>query len=202
MRRHAVLTFVAVLGVGAMLVAAGEARAQTQSKPKPVAPPVKTAQPPTPTPQPPAQTPPAAQPAAPQSLPTAATAVPETPSEATLGIPFYPNMQFIESYNAGAGQRYYLFGTASSFAEVVAYYKSVLKQKGELVFEVPATHEFDVGRFNEETMAFPPSVTVKDYTGVGLQGYPNPKAGAEPARFKTVVQIVPIPAAAPAPVRR
>jgi hypothetical protein len=196
MRRHAVLTFVAVLGVGAML-AAGEARAQTQSKPKPVAPPVKTVQPPTPTAQPPAQIPPAAQPAPAQPLPAAVSAAPEAPSEATLGIPFYPGMQFIESYNAGAGQRYFLFGTVSSFADVVAYYKSVLKQKGELVFEVPATHEFDIGRFNEETMAFPPSVTVKDYTGVGLQGYPNPKAGAEPARFKTVVQIVPIPPVAP-----
>ena len=201
MRRHAVLTFVAILGAGAML-AAGEARAQTQSKPKPVAPPVKTVAPPAPAPQPPAQTPPAAQPAPAQPVPTATTAAPDTPSEATLGVPFYPNMQFIESYNAGAGQRYFLFGTVASFADVVAYYKSVLKQKGELVFDVPATHEFDIGRFNEDTMAFPPSVTVKDYTGLGLQGYPNPKAGAEPARFKTVIQIVPIPAAAPAPVRR
>jgi len=69
----------------------------------------------------------------------------------------------------------------------------VLKQKGELVFDEPATHQFDLGRFREETMGFPPSVTVKDYTWGGMKGLPNPKPGAEPARFQTVIQIVPIP---------
>ena len=29
---------------------------------------------------------------------------------------------------------------------------------------------FDVGRFREETMAFPPGVTVKDYTWAGSAG--------------------------------
>jgi hypothetical protein len=119
----------------------------------------------------------------------------ETPGEATLGLPIYPSAQFIASYDAGRGQRYYLFGTTASFADVVSYYKSVLKQKGDLVFEEPATHVFEVGRFREDTMAFPPSVTVKDYTWGGMRGYANPKAGGEPARFPTVVQVVPIPAA-------
>ncbi len=117
----------------------------------------------------------------------------EAPNEATLGVPLYPTMRFIASYDAGLGQRYYLFGTTASFADVVSYYKSVLKQKGELVFEEPATHMFETGRFREDTMAFPPSVTVKDYTWGGMQGYPNPKPGAEPARFPTIVQIVPVP---------
>jgi hypothetical protein len=70
----------------------------------------------------------------------------------------------------------------------------VLKQKGELVYEEPPVHMFEVGRFREETMAFPPGVTVKDYTWGGSAGYLNPKRGAEPARFKTIVQIVPAPA--------
>ena len=39
-------------------------------------------------------------------------------------------------------------------------------------------------------MAFPPGVTVKDYTWAGSHGYLNPKRGAEPARFKTIIQIV------------
>jgi hypothetical protein len=103
-------------------------------------------------------------------------------------------MRFITSYDAGLGQRFYLFGTTASFADVVAYYKSVLKEKGELVFEEPATHMFEIGRFREDTMAFPPSVTVKDYTWGGLQGYPNPKPGAVPERYPTVVQIVPVSA--------
>jgi hypothetical protein len=190
MRRHAVRSFAAVLWVGALL-AANDAMGQTQSKPKPVAPPVKA-------------TVPAAQPQLPP--PPAAVQVQPAPQAETppdLGVPPYPNMQFIESYNAGAGQRYYLFGTAAGFADVVAYYKSVLKQRGELVFDAPtATYQFDIGRFVEETMAFPPSVTVKDYTGPGLQGYPNPKPGAEPARFKTIIQIVPVLPTAAAPVRR
>ena len=132
-------------------------------------------------------------PAVPQPAGTASQ--PAEPNETTLGVPLYPGLQFIASYDAGRGQRYYLFGTTSDFAQLVNYYKSVLKQKGELVYEEPPIHMFDVGRFREETMAFPPSVTVKDYTWAGSLGYLNPKRGAEPARFKTIVQIVPSPAA-------
>ena len=40
-------------------------------------------------------------------------------------------------------------------------------------------------------MAFPPSVTIKDYQSEISRGYPNPKPGAQPARFPTVIQIVP-----------
>jgi hypothetical protein len=113
------------------------------------------------------------------------------PSEATLGVTVYPGAQFIASYDAGRGQRYYLFGTISSFSALVSYYRTLLKQRGELIFEAPATHQFDTGRFREESMAFPPSVTIKDYQSEISQGYPNPKPGAEPARFPTIIQIVP-----------
>jgi hypothetical protein len=121
----------------------------------------------------------------------------EQPSEATLGVPLYPGVQFIASYDAGRAQRYYLFGAESDFAQVVGWYKTVLKQKGELIFDEPPVHMFEIGKFKEETMAFTPSVTVKDYTWAGSLGYLNPKRGATPARFKTVVQIVPNPPAAP-----
>ena len=73
----------------------------------------------------------------------------------------------------------------------------MLKQRGELVYDEPPIHMFEVGRFREETMAFPPGVTVKDYGWAGSLGYLNPKRGAEPARFKTIIQIVPAPAGAP-----
>ena len=119
---------------------------------------------------------------------------PGDPTEATLGVPIYPGSQFIASYDAGRGQRYYLFGTTSDFAQTVTFYRNVLKQRGELVYEEPPIHMFDVGRYREETMAFPPGVTVKDYTWAGSAGYLNPKRGVEPARFKTIVQIVPAPA--------
>ena len=130
--------------------------------------------------------------------PAPATAVPvrpasnEAPTEATLGVPIFPGAQFIASYDAGRGQRYYIFGSPASFVDLVAYYRTVLKQKGELVYDVPATHEFDVGKYREETMAFPPGVTIKDYQSDISQGYPNPKPGGQPARFPTLIQIVPV----------
>ncbi|MCA1559874.1 MAG: hypothetical protein LC753_09075 [Acidobacteria bacterium] len=121
----------------------------------------------------------------------------EEPTEATLGAPIYPGADFVASYDAGRGQRYYLFGTTTDFLQIVNYYKTVLKQRGELVYEEPPIHMFDIGRFREETMAFPPGVTVKDYTWGGSAGYLNPKRGAEPARYKTIIQIVPAPPAVP-----
>jgi hypothetical protein len=133
----------------------------------------------------------AAAPPAPAPAPPATAAADAAPSEATLGVAVYPGAQFIASYDAGRGQRYYLFGTIGSFSALVTYYRTQLKQRGELIFEAPATHQFDTGRFREEAMAFPPSVTIKDYQSEISQGYPNPRAGAEPARFPTIIQIVP-----------
>ena len=115
----------------------------------------------------------------------------ETPTEQQLGMPIFPAAQFIRSYDAGHGQRYYLFGSQASLDEVVAYYRTALKQKGDLVFERPATYMFEVGRYRPETMAFPPGVTVKDFTWGGTAGYPNPTPKAQPERFPTVIQIVP-----------
>lgn len=121
------------------------------------------------------------------------------PTEAELGVSIYPTAVYLRSYDAGRGQRYYIFGVNSPFAEMVTYYRNILKEKGNLVFEVPATHVFEIGRFREETMAFPPSVTVKDYSFSGSGGYPNPVPGATPDRFQTLIQIVPAPAGTPQP---
>jgi hypothetical protein len=93
------------------------------------------------------------------------------------------------------GQTYCLYGSTQAFADVVTYYRTVLKDRGELVFDAPATHMFEVGKFKETEVAFPPGVTVKDYTWSGSPGYTNPKPGATPAFFPTVIQIVPPPPA-------
>jgi hypothetical protein len=129
-------------------------------------------------------------PAQPQQTPSAQPSTAE-PTEATLGVPIYPGAEFVASYDAGKGQRFYLFGTNADFSEIVNYYRTVLKQKGDLVYEEPPVQEFDIGKYREETMAFPPSVTVKDYSWGGAAGYMNPKRGKQPARFKTIIQVVP-----------
>ena len=138
---------------------------------------------------------PAAPPTQPPAIPPRQTAPASTPeaaqSESQLGVQMYPGSQFLASYDAGRGQRYFLFGTTASFVDVVAFYRNVLKQKGDLIFDAPATHQFDIGRFREETMAFPPSVTVKEFQSQISQGYPNPRPNAQPARFPTVIQVVP-----------
>lgn len=120
----------------------------------------------------------------------------QAPDEATLGIPIYPTARFIASYDAGLGQRYYLFGVAAPFADIVAYYRNVLRSRGSLLFEQPPVHMFETGRFREESMAFPPSVTVKDYTWGGSQGYLVPLAGGRSERYPTIIQIVPAPSGA------
>ena len=139
----------------------------------------------------PAPSSPSPSPSTPATSPSGAEGEKGAPGD--LGVPIYPGAQFITSYDAGRGQRYYLYGTESDFTQIVGYYRNTLKQKGELVFEEPPVHMFEIGRYKEETMAFTPSVTVKDYTWAGSAGYINPKTGASPARFKTIIQIVPNP---------
>jgi hypothetical protein len=150
-------------------------------------------------PRTPASPPPApvqGQTAAPAS-PAASAAASTAPTAASLGFPIYPNAQFLASYDAGRGQRYYLFGTTTPYLDIVQYYKTQLREGGDVVFKEPPTHMFSTGRFREETMAFPPGVTVKDWTWGGSQGYPNTRLGGQPARFPTVIMFVPLPAAAP-----
>ena len=156
-------------------------------------PPPVTAPPPAPRPAIPVQgTPPASAPSpAPEAAPDGA------PTAATLGFPIYPTAQFLASYDAGRGQRYYLFGATAPYGDLVAFYRAQLKDRGDEVFNQPPTHMFQVGRFREETMAFPPGVTVKDWTWGGSQGYPNPKLNAQPARYPSVIMIVPAPPAVP-----
>ena len=75
----------------------------------------------------------------------------------------YPGAVFLTSYEAGKGQRFYLYGSTAGYTELIAYYRTLLKQRGTAVFDSPATHIFEVGKYDENAMAFPPSVTIKDY---------------------------------------
>jgi len=174
-----------------MAIAAG-AVAQT---PQPFPRPGDTQAPKKPTQPPPAQPPPAPK-APPPAAPPRASEPPQgagAPPASEVGFPIYPAAQFLASYDAGRGQRYYLYGATAPFADVVTYYRKELDERGTLVFKDPPTHMFEIGRFREDAMAFPPGVTVKDWTWGGSAGYLNPKPKTQPERFPTVVMIVPPP---------
>jgi hypothetical protein len=132
----------------------------------------------------------------PKPFPTAGPGTATTPAaaqpapDAAQGLPVYPAAQFLETFDAGRGQQYHLYGTDAAFADIVAYYKTTLKNGGRVIFQAPLMHQFDLGRFQEETMAYPPSVVVKDYTWNGSEGYLH-VTGTKSTRYKTIIQIVP-----------
>jgi hypothetical protein len=191
--------------LGAVLIASSAFGQTPQPFPRPGEPPRQPqantgSQSPPPASKPPAQTPPPQAPP-PQTPAASAPRDPNAPAAAVIWFPVYPSAQFLGSYDAGRSQRYYIYGSTSPFADIVTYYRTQLDEKGNLVFREPPTHMFEVGRFREETMAFPPGVTVKDWTWGGSQGYPNPKLGAQPQRFPTIIMIVPPQPVAPTPAR-
>jgi hypothetical protein len=148
--------------------------------------------------QPPATSAVPVQPPAGADTPTETSQAPVgTPTQATLGAPIYPTSEFLESFDAGRGQRYYLFGTNAAYSEIVGYYRNIMRNGGRTVFEAPAMQQWELGKFQEQTMAYPPSIVVKDYTWNGSAGYLFVD-GAQEKRFKTVIQIVP---AAPAAIK-
>jgi len=202
------LALLMVLVTGGMLQAA-QAPAPfptPRSAPAPAAAPPRESAPATPapasaTPAPPPVTGTAQAPASTAQAPAASAASPSAAATGAPdlgGVPLYPSAVYLRSYDAGRGQKFHLYGLTLSYAETVAYYQAALKNKGDKLFESPPTHQFELGRFRENEMAFPPSVTVKDFTWGGSAGYVNPHAGGQPARFPTVVQIVPAPAPATA----
>jgi hypothetical protein len=138
----------------------------------------RTPQPQTPAPQAPVTSPAATTPPA--------AGVPMLPTT----VPVYPAAEFLDAFDAGAGQRFYVYGTNQPFTEIVAYYKTALKTGGREIYKTPGMVQFDLGRFQEDTMAFPPSIVVKDYLTENSPGY-LVVTGTTEKRFRTIIQIVP-----------
>jgi hypothetical protein len=187
----------AFLNVWSGPVALREVRAEAAQgplvpKPFPGTAPAKPSEP-SPLPPSPAPAPPVAAPTRP---PSAAPSI--EPAGATIqppaGLPVYPSADFIEGFDAGLGQRYYLYGTDMPYEDIVAYYRSTLKNSGRELFREPPTRQFDLGRFQENAMAYPPSVVVKDYTWNGSAGF-LAVSGTTEKRYRTIIQIVPATAA-------
>lgn len=177
-------------GIGAVLMVAAAVTSSAQSgvpQPRPFpgapAPPASSSPPPA-SPQPPV----AQKPSAPASTPTPApvAAGPELP-----GVPpIYPTAEYLDAIDAGSGQRYYLYGTDAPFAEIVSYYRTVMRTGGREIYRTPGIHQFDLGRFSDDRMVYPPSVVIKDYAGGTTPGYLH-VTGTEEKRYRTIIQIVP-----------
>ena len=207
LRSLKILSMTAVLAAALVVPAAQAQPPVARPQPPPAAPnakaPAAPAKPGTTTPKPvapqpgaqPRIPPPAAAPAAAPAARPAAAVEEAPPLACQAGAPILAGARYLTSYDAGMGQSYCLYGSTQAFADVVSYYRTALKDRGELVFDAPATHMFEVGRFRESDVAFPPGVTVKDYTWGGSPGYMNPTPGGAPAFFPTVIQIVPPPTA-------
>jgi hypothetical protein len=176
-----------VLGLTLVALVAVNVAAQQQPPPPPRPFPRSGGSPPPASPPPSTPAPVPSSAAAPASR-----ALPDVPTDASLGVPgiVYASSEFLESVDLGRGQRGYFFGSMTTFAELVAYYKQVLKDGGRELFKAPAMQQFDLGRFDERTMATQPAVVVKDYA-VG-EGYLH-VTGTQSKRFRTVIQIVPMP---------
>ena len=74
---------------------------------------------------------------------------------------------------------------------MVTYYKNLLKSGGREIYKTPGMQQFDLGKYQEDRMAFPPSVVVKDYASAGSLGYLAINGTTE-KRFRTIIQIVPV----------
>ena len=105
----------------------------------------------------------------------------------------YPGAEFLDSYDATKGQRYFLYGATASYETIVAFYRQTLKNGGRDL--LPGMRQFELGDFRSDRMAYPPSVVVKDYAASTPPGYLFVKGSAE-KRYMTIIQVVPPPPAA------
>ena len=146
--------------------------------------------PPRPRPFPGAAPPPAAQPATPSDTAPQAASV-QGKVDPETGVPLYPDAVLIGKFEASPSQPFYLYGSQSAYANVVEFYRGVLKDRGRELFDGPM-HQFDLGRYRRETMMLQPALTVKDYLWNGREGYVHVD-GLATSKFPTVIQIVPAP---------
>ena len=153
--------------------------------------PQATQAPPVPKPFPGSAPPPVTPPTTARDQTAAGSPQQQAPPAGSVDQYVYPGAEFIATYDAGRGhQQYHLYGTNTPYAEVVAHYRNTLRGRNNEVFRTPPTYQFDLGRFDDGTMAYPPSVVVKDYTWNGSTGYMH-VAGTTEKRYRTIVQIVP-----------
>jgi hypothetical protein len=84
-----------------------------------------------------------------------------------LGCALFPQLRLLETYDAGSGQKYFILARTRRTSRSCSSNRTSLRTGGREIYRAPAPamQQFDLGRFQEETMAYPPSVVVKDYGG-------------------------------------
>jgi hypothetical protein len=184
--RGGALVFAAMMAVTGPLNARQSSQGPLVPKPFPGTGPARPAEPS----QPPAPAPVAPAPVAPAPSPPPGSEPAPSVAQPPSGLPVYPTAEFIDGFDAGQGQRYYLYGSDMPYDDIVAYYRNVLKNGGRELFREPPTRQFDLGRYQEDSMAYPPSVVVKDYSWNGSPGY-LAVSGTSERRYRTIIQIVP-----------
>lgn len=138
------------------------------------------------------QNPPRPRPFPGAQTPAAEAAQAQTPQgqvDPALGMQLYPGAELLATYDAGPNQKMYIYGSASTYANVVEFFKTTLKDRGRQLFDGPM-HQFDLGRYRRETMMLQPALTVKDYTWNGRDGYVH-VSGRQIVKYPTIIQIVP-----------
>lgn len=131
-------------------------------------------------------------PVSPTATPAAATPQDGSAVDARLaGVPIFPGAELLSSFDTGRGQAVFTFGTDLPYSDIVAYYKTQLRSSGTEIFRAPLMQQFDLGPFRAETMAYRPSVVVKDYSAPDSTGYLH-VSGTTEKRYRTVIQIVPL----------
>jgi len=109
----------------------------------------------------------------------------------SLGIKIYPNAEYLESFDVGRGQKCYLFGTNMAFTDIVLCYKGQFRgNSGRELFKMPPVQWWDLGSFDDKSMAMQPSVVVKDYSANDGGGYLFINGGTQ-KKYKTIIQVVP-----------
>ena len=87
------------------------------------------------------------------------------------GVPLYPTAEYLDTFDAGAASSTSLRHERAVRRDRVVLQDDAQDRRARSCSARQPTHQFDLGRFQEERMAFPPSVVVKDYTWNNSPGY-------------------------------
>ena len=105
----------------------------------------------------------------------------------------YPGAEFLELFDAGRGQRYLPLRHERAVRRDRSVPTTSALKRRRRPRDLPRRRpmqQFDIGRFDEETMAYPPSVVGE---GLHLERLARAisVAGTTEKRFRTIIQIVP-----------